>query len=502
MISNITWGADFAGIVRYLVENRDHEVLDLKGVTSVELAADEMAAVAALSSRAKNKLLHVSLSAALEDGSLDASQWLHCADELTVALRLVGLQRVVVRHKDKAHDHVHIFFCTIDSATGQTPPKSWYLKKGNAMLGIGPHALSESEIVAVPLHARALRTYDFRALARTMDICRKLERQLGLRTLRTPVEAAQARLAGVANDKSAAQRKRHDRIGSTPLIERADEIRGVLGTRDWPSKRDALCALGLDFEPTYRTTKKGTELRGLTIFDMRDTGNRIRASDLDLPSQKFGLLRLEARHDPGADRFDIWWPRRGASASAIETGRDNDHVRLKSSFDLFALQHRTSEREKANARKKLRKEQTLGRARLRKSLMRRRRDEAARLPSSERRAFYRRYAADVSRPELASLSEFHSKQKRNLARSRKPTWTEYLQLCAEAGDISAARLVPPPRAKPRNRIAEVVRNETVIARAPGVISQPAPNIVQNEPDDLSPDDLFFMYQASKQRGRD
>lgn len=502
MISNITWGADFAGIVRYLVENRDHEVLDLQGVTSVELAADEMAAVAALNSRAKNKLLHVSLSAALEDGSLDASQWLHCVDELTAALRLTGLQRVVVRHKDKAHDHVHIFYCTIDSATGQTPPKGWFLRKGNAMLGIGPHALSQTSIAAVPLHARALRTYDFRALARTMDICRKLERQLGLRALRTPEEAAQARLAGVAKDKSAAQRKRHDRIGSTPLIERADEIRRVLVTQDWPSKRDALCALGLDFEPIYRTTKKGKELRGLTIFDMRDTGNRIRASDLDLPSQKFGLLRLEERHEPGADRFDMWWSKRGAGVPVIKADRDNDHIRLKSSFDHFALQHLTFEREKANSRKKLRKEQTLERARMRKSLMRRRRDEAARLPSSERRAFYRRYAAEVSRPELASLSEFHSKQKRALARSRKPTWTEYLQLRANVGDISAARLVPPPRAKPAVGVADAVRNEPVVARAPKAISQAVPNIVQNKPDELSSADLLFAYQELQQRGRD
>lgn len=505
MISNITWGADFAGIVRYLVENRDHEVLDLRGVTSVELAADEMAAVASLSTRAKNVLLHISLSAAIEDGALDANQWLHCADEVTAALRLMGLQRVVVRHTDKAHDHVHIFYCTIDSETGQTPRKHWFLRKGNAIEGIGPHALSDAEVDAVPVSARALRTYDFRALARLMDTSRKLERQLGLRALRTPAEAAQARLAGKAKDKAAAPQRRSDRVGSIPLMERAEEIRSALDTPDWPSKRDALCAAGLDFEPIYRTTKTTEELRGLVVFDAADPGNRIAASNLDRPNRKYGLRRLEARHASEAESFERWWPERTATRAGSPLGQGTDRQRLKGSFDLLVLQHAAAERDKRLARNRLRKEQALERARKRKLLMIRRREEGAQLPSGERRAFYRQFSLDVSRRELAVLKELHSQQARQFARSRKPTWNEYLKLCGDAGDIAAARLIALAPAKAVVRAGAkkrmIVRDEPVLAQPRAAVPQVAPKIVAVDPTDIDPADLLLAYQALQQRGR-
>ncbi|MFC3786159.1 preprotein translocase subunit Sss1 [Sphingopyxis italica] len=506
MISNITWGSDFAGIVRYLVENRDHEVLDLRCVTSVEFAADEMAAVAALSTRAKNILLHISLSAAIEDGPLDAGQWLHCADEVTAALRLAGLQRVVVRHKDKAHDHVHIFYCTIDSETGQTPPKRWFLKKGNAVRNIGPHALSDAEVDAVPLSARALRTYDFRALARVMDTCRKLERQLGLRALRTPAEAAQARLAGGAKDKISAQQRRSDRVGSIPLMARAEEIRNALDTPDWTSKRDAICALGLDFEPIYRTTKAAEELRGLIIFDVNDRGNRIPASDLDLPSRKYGLRRLEARHAGDVESFERWWPKRRTTGAGTSLGQGTDRQRLKEGFDLLALQHAAAEREKRLSRKRLKKKQSLERARKRKALMMRRREEAAQLPPGERREFYRRFSLETSKPELALLGKLHSRQTQVLARCRKPTWQEYLKLCASAGDLAAQRLIPKARPKPLERVA--MRKQTIV-REDQRLPQPqaaVPPVAQKGPNpglpELDTADLLLAYQATKQRGRD
>lgn len=506
MISNITVGSDFAGIVRYLVENRDHEVLDLQGVTSVELAADEMAAVAALSTRAKNVLLHISLSAAIEDGPLDARQWLHCADEVTAALRLAGLQRVVVRHKDKAHDHVHIFYCTIDSETGQTRPKCWFLKKGNAVQGIGPHALSDAEVDAVPLSARALRTYDFRALARVMDTCRKLERQLGLRALRTPAEAAQARLAGGAKEKASAQQRRSDRVGSITLMDRADEIRRALDTPDWPSKRDALRAICLDIEPIYRTTKAAEELRGLIIFDVNDWDNRIPASNLDLPHLKYGLRRLEARHAREAESFERWWPERTATRAGAQIDHGTDRQRLKDAFDLFALQHAAAERDKRLSREKLRKEQALARARKRRALMMRRREEAAQLPPGERREFYRRFSLETSKPELALLGKLHSRQTQVLARCRKPTWQEYLKLRASAGDLAAQRLIPKARLKPLERVA--MRKQTIV-REDQRLPQPqaaVPPVAHKGPNpglpELDTADLLLAYQATKQRGRD
>ena len=438
MIPNITWGADFAGLVEYLVENRDHEVLDLQGVSAVEFAADEMAAVAALSHRAKNKLLHLSLSAAYQDGKLSRDQWLKAVASIERAFGLSGHQRVVVRHRDKTHDHVHVFWCTISLETGFTPPKGWFLKKGCAVEGIGPHALNDSQLKSVRAEDRARRTYDFRALSRCQDICRQLERQMGLRQLRTPQQAAAARLAGEQKAPSAGQKKRAERIGSVPLIHRADEIRHALDTRDWPSKHCAIVALGLDFEPAYRTTRNGAELRGLVIFDPADPANRMAASDLDTPDRKYGWRRLEDRHHDCAAGLEIWWPEREPIVAVAALEQSSAKRGLRDQFDLLRAEHVLVEREKEQRRKNLRSKQKQERAAKREALMRRRKAKASELLPSQRRAFYARFSREVSGPELAQLNDRHKQAAHNLARARAPSWIEFVGMCAAADDRRAA----------------------------------------------------------------
>jgi hypothetical protein len=437
MIPNITVGADFSGLVHYLVENRDHEVLDLQNVSSIDAAADEMASVAALNSRAKNKLLHLSLSAAFEDGVLSADQWMLAVDQHEKGFGLIGHQRVVVRHRDKTHDHVHVFWCTIAVETGQTPPKQWFLKKGCGVEGIGPHALSQEQVEAVPAEQRALRTYDFRALARSQDTCRQLERAMSLRQLRTPKQAAQARLAGEAKAPTPEQKKRAERTGSRPLIERAGEIRAALNEPDWPSKRRAICALGLDFEPYYRATRTGSQLRGLVIFDPADAGNRMSASTLDTPSVKYGWKRLEERHARGALGLEQWWPNREPVVATSDDARDRGRQRLKEAFELLRIQHDFAEREKRRQRARLLQTHRQDIARERKRLKKERRIEALKLEPSERRAFYKLYSLQVSRPALGDLIASHRVAERRLARSRKPDWMEFVRMMAAANDPAA-----------------------------------------------------------------
>lgn len=430
MIPNLTWGADFAGLVRYLVENRDHETLHLQGVSSIAVAADEMAAVAALNDRATNKLLHLSLSAAHQDGQLAGDDWLHAVNHIEGRLGLRGHLRVVVRHRDKTHDHVHVFWCTVSIDTGQTPSKRWFLKKGCAVEGIGPHALSDAQIEAIDPGHRARRTYDFRVLARCQDACRSLERELKLRQLRSPTEAAAARAAGEIVNRPANQRKRSDRVGSMPLIDRADEIRAALDTPDWPSKQRALAEIGLEFEPVFRTTKKGDELRGMVIFDALDRGNRLKASDLDTSGMKYSCRWLEERHHPGSARLVEWWPTREivTPASALMSGTERQ--RLKAAFDLLCLQHQAFEREKKERRKRLRRTQKDQKARARRALMRRRKEEAMAFPADQRRAFYRRYSIEVSRPAMEAMAKSHAQELRAQARAKKPSWRQFLDMSA------------------------------------------------------------------------
>jgi hypothetical protein len=504
MIPNITTGADFGELLDYLVENRDHELLDLHGVSSVALAAEEMAAIAALSHRAKVKLIHLSLSAAHEDGKLSGDNWLKAVDRHERAFGLRGHQRVVVRHKDKTHDHVHVFWCTISLETGQTPPKRWFLRKGFAIDEVGPQALSEEQVKRVPAEHRARRTYDFILLRRAQHLCRQLERDFKLRELRSPQQAAEARLAGEERAPSVGQQKRAERTGAVPLIGRAQEIRTALDETDWPSKRRALSAIDLDLEPVFRTTKRGEELRGLIIFDQADPGNRMKASQLDTATRKYGWRKLEERHAPGMAGLETWWPRREVLPLAPPARRPDPAARLNRQFDLVLEQHRLFEREKQLKLKALRTRQSLAVKALRQALMFDRRKLALNFPPADRREFYKRFDKDDRRPALTAMMERHRREALIYRRAKQPGWNEFLQVSAKAGDLdamralanseSASRQVPERSLERRGRhVDEPLRFQvwrpTVVDQQPEV-----------ETESLPPEALLRAINAQRDRG--
>lgn len=504
MIPNITTGSDFGGLIDYLIENRDHEVLDLQGVSSVDLAADEMGAVATLSNRAKAKLLHLSLSAAHEDGALSSDRWLAAADRMEGAFGLTGHQRVVVRHKDKTHDHVHVFWCTISVETGRTPPKRWFLRKGYAIDGIGPHALSDDQVARVPAAHRARRTYDFILLRRAQHLCRQLEREYGLRQLRSPEQAAAARVAGAKRAPSVGQQKRAERTGSAPLFERADEIRVALDQTDWPSKRWALAALGLDLEPVFRTTRNGEELRGLVIFDRADPGNRMKASQLDTATTKYGWRKLEERHTSGAATLAAWWPERGPAPFAPAAHAKDPVTDLKQEFDLVVERHKLLEREKRERLRSLRQDQKRDERAKRRELMRERAAQAAAIEPGQRRAFYARFDAEMRRAALAALAERHENLVSLLRRTRKPSWLEFLQVLAHAGDVRARRLTE-KRALP-HKMPEMARPIQQVRTQLPTVSQTVamPNAqmqITSMGPDLTPDLLLKAINDRRARGR-
>lgn len=505
MIPNITTGSDFGGLIDYLVVNRDHEVLDLQGVTTTELAPDEMAAVANLSDRAKVKLIHLSLSAAHEDRELAAAKWLSAVDHHETVFGLAGHQRVVVRHKDKTHDHVHVFWCTISMHTGKTPPKRWFLRKGFAQDGIGPHALSDEQVARVPVTDRARRTYDFLLLRRAQHLCRSLEREFGLRQLRTPEKAAADRAAVQSRAPSSGQQKRAERTGATPLIERAEEIRIALNESDWPSKQRALSAIGLGLEPFFRTTKNGSEIRGLMIFDQYDPGNRMKASQLDTAQIKYGLRRLEERHSAGALSLERWWPERDATPFSSRHQGKAPPPALKADFDLLVYQHRQSEAEKRAKLRKLRQKQKLELAAKRRALMARRAKEAANLPASKRRSFYATFSKTVRSPELATLVASHQAQAAGLARSKKPTWREFVTFSAKAGSMNAMRVLTAESV--RQEIGRGHESEVQHQRIAPVLQQPAAPAQVHAPQtkaaaSLSDEDLVKAFNDYRARGRE
>lgn len=255
MIPEIKFGRDFGGLVNYLIDQRDHEVLDIRGVSSIDMAAQEMALVASMARRAKSVVMHCSLSAAIEDGQLAATDWRQIVDEIDSEFDLRNHQRVIVRHKDKDYDHVHIFWCTVNPDTGQTPPKQLFLAKGVKVAGLGDFALTPKQAASLAKDQTVRGSFNRHALYRLQNFCRRFERKLGLRRLRTPREMAADRMSRQSRGPSGSQTHRAERTGSPLLLERAPAIRSALDEPDWPRAQRRLAAIGIGLRPAFRSSK-------------------------------------------------------------------------------------------------------------------------------------------------------------------------------------------------------------------------------------------------------
>jgi hypothetical protein len=140
MIPKVIAGNDFTGLARYLVEDRAHDLLEPQGVPLASYIA-EMEMVASLSSRCTKPVKHVTFSAAVEDGRLSDQLWLELVNEAEAEFGLTGHQRVIVRHRDKPYDHIHVFWCAVSADTGQTP-KLHFRVADASFPELGPRALS------------------------------------------------------------------------------------------------------------------------------------------------------------------------------------------------------------------------------------------------------------------------------------------------------------------------------------------------------------------------
>ncbi|TRW17735.1 relaxase/mobilization nuclease domain-containing protein [Glacieibacterium frigidum] len=115
MIGEHTRGSDFDGLFDYLTEKRDHTVIELSGVSSVEHAGAEMQATSRMAPQISQPVLQISLSAAIEDGDkMDQARWRELFGLIKAELLMTSHQAVLVEHHDKAYHHAHGALCIID----------------------------------------------------------------------------------------------------------------------------------------------------------------------------------------------------------------------------------------------------------------------------------------------------------------------------------------------------------------------------------------------------
>lgn len=109
MIGKITKGANFSGLADYLTRDGRGDVLALDGLASSTPAeaASEMQVAASTSTRCQQPVLHVSIAYAPGETPTD-DEARSDARAVLAGLGLAGHQAVIVRHRDKGHEHVHV----------------------------------------------------------------------------------------------------------------------------------------------------------------------------------------------------------------------------------------------------------------------------------------------------------------------------------------------------------------------------------------------------------
>lgn len=434
MIIKISRGKNFAELTRYLIENRDHAVVDHREVSGVECAAAEMARVAESSERAKTVVFHASVAVAVEDGVRSDDFWKTVAKEMDLELGFVGHQRIIVRHRDKDYDHIHIFWCAVHPDTGMTPAKRWYRKTGATSLpGIGPCALTDEQLDQIPEDQRVRKSYDSFALIRMQHLSRRLEAEHGLRKLRSNDQRGAAREQGEERSRRRTQERRAERAGSLPLFERAPALRRALDLADWDVRSEALGRIGVGMKLVVRTGKNGPRIRGLVLFDISDPGNTLSASDLDLPNWHYGLRQIETRQPSHALTIEYWWPQSdlaqphiAKSASRLPTPEDSADTDPHAAFRAYRRREKERGRRLEAESRSIRARQAGELQRLREALREERARHFANVEAGEHTRFRRWYEREVLNPAVARMRRIHRTAIAILRAGRLMTFAQFV----------------------------------------------------------------------------
>ncbi|CAD7339422.1 hypothetical protein FIM10_12105 [Sphingomonadales bacterium 56] len=471
MIPAITWGRDFAGLEKYLTNDRDHEILDLREVSSLQNASAEMALVAEQAPRAKAVVMHISLSAALEDGRLSDATWKQIIDDVLEEFNLRGHQLVAVRHRDKGYDHIHLMISTVSPFTLKTPAKQAFLAPHARVKGVASFALKKDEVEQLPATDVVKRSFNQFALFRLQDLCRFIEKRFGLRRLRTHLEMDGAREVGPSRRTRAAHEHRANRTGEQSLIERADAIRAALDLPSWDKAGRALAAIGVGFEAALRKSKKaGAKIVGLTLYDLRSVDNRMKASDLDTAACRYGLLQIEKRRPPDAIAFERWWPTNTDYLGACPEVKLEEARPSRTEFELYRTQHFEARRLVRLEREKRKRQHLAKRKALSQQLTKQRKEEAARLLPSQRRSFSVAFTKSVRLPQLKALDAEHRAQ---VAKLRLPRLLSFAVFMAQkaAEKLAVQDKTPVIREK---SVSKPITKKVIV-------EPPAPSRVQTQP---------------------
>lgn len=503
MIPKLSRGRDFAGLLRYLVEGRDHAFVDRHGVAFPETAAAEMALVAAQAPRARSVVWHISLSAAAEDGSLTDAQWRSVIDAVVAEFDLVDHQRIAVRHRDKPYDHIHLMICTVSPERFRTPPRQMFRARPPRGRDDGMRALSPEQVASLSPADMVRGSFDRFALYRLQSLCRATEERLGLRRLRSRRAGSVEQQAPVPR-VSRGQEHRISRLGSRDLSTMAADLRAALDEPDWDRTQVALARRGVGLEPAIRKSRTtGDRVVGLSLYDLDDPGTRLKASALSVATRRYGLAQIEKRRAPDALSLERWWPQR---PPVPKWGHDEkpEAQDLHAEYALYRQRRRAQRAQASLERARLKREYSRKRKALMGQAMARRRLAAEQIPRPERRAFYVRYAREVRAPVLERLQ---AELREHLAALRVPRMETFRQFRErQAPQVPVVAATPKMLAPANERDVHVSTREVERAQ-PRVsrdrvkeVPETLPQVENAVEEDMALE-IMLMRERSKERGR-
>ncbi len=109
MIGQVTIGKSFGGVVRYVMEKDQAEVIDQSGIRSSDpvLATQDFNVIRSQKPNVKNAVWHTSISFAYDD-KLTRQNMISIGKDYLDKIGLADHQYLMIRHYDTKHEHIHI----------------------------------------------------------------------------------------------------------------------------------------------------------------------------------------------------------------------------------------------------------------------------------------------------------------------------------------------------------------------------------------------------------
>jgi hypothetical protein len=444
MIVKTSRGSDFAGLHRYLTEDRDHEIVLMRELTSAAAAAQEMAMVARAKPTVSKPVFHFAVSFAPEDTDrVTDALALELLAEVDEELGLSGHQCLAARHNDTAHRHYHFSYNVVHPVTFERPPDRPNQALLDSTFERRPHRKGPPR----PL------SWDAFMLQRLWAVCDRFAKRHRLRRVGNPLRSENKEEHDQSTRMPAGALRREERTGIKPLLEQKEGIWAALGAGTWEDRQIALQKIGIRIEAAEVPAKAGgSRIRGVRLVSLMDPKNAIKASTL---GAAYGLGALDQTIREGSPPFATWWAKQKTSLvtkpEQTTPSPGDTHQAYLNEFRRYEQQQLAARAAATEGRSRLKDKHRKERKKLTREIASERERALAGVPRCFRRVARSFFRARVAAPQRAELGLRQRAELAELRVPRKMGWAIWLRERSRVGDRVARALLAEMEARHRRQ---------------------------------------------------